>query len=85
VGIVSILAIAREGKFTALKFIVKRSGINLHKCVVHFKMEAFRNPTCGKTFLPAAKHGFLIWMGSGVLLKKSFSGTILTTLQTEKR
>ena len=32
-----IIVTAREGKFTAVKFLVKRSGINLHKCVVHFE------------------------------------------------
>jgi hypothetical protein len=32
-----IIVTAREGKFTAVKFMVKRSGINLHKCVVHFE------------------------------------------------
>ncbi|NUO00006.1 MAG: hypothetical protein HUU01_05255 [Saprospiraceae bacterium] len=32
-----IIVTAREGKFTAVKFLVKKSGINLHKCVVHFE------------------------------------------------
>ncbi|GJM36024.1 MAG: hypothetical protein DHS20C18_50250 [Saprospiraceae bacterium] len=28
---------AREGRFTAIKLGVKRSGINMHRCVVHFR------------------------------------------------
>ena len=32
-----IIVTAREGKFTAIKFLVKRSGINIHKCVVHYE------------------------------------------------
>lgn len=32
----AIIVTAREGSFKKLKFIVKRSGINMHKLVVHF-------------------------------------------------
>jgi len=32
-----LIVTAREGKFTAVKFLVKRSGINLHKCVIHYE------------------------------------------------
>lgn len=28
---------AREGKFTAVKLMVRRAGINMHKCVIHFE------------------------------------------------
>ncbi|MEZ5057007.1 MAG: DUF2541 family protein [Saprospiraceae bacterium] len=31
-----IVVSAREGLFTAMKLKVKRAGINMHKCVVHF-------------------------------------------------
>jgi len=31
-----ILVTASEGRFTSLKFKIKKSGINMHKCVVHF-------------------------------------------------
>ncbi len=31
-----ILVTAREGRFTALKFAVQKSGINMHKMVVHY-------------------------------------------------
>jgi hypothetical protein len=31
-----ILVTAGEGRFTALKFLVKKGGINMHKMVVHF-------------------------------------------------
>lgn len=31
-----ILVTAREGRFTRLKLKVRRGGINLHRCVVHF-------------------------------------------------
>ncbi|MCB0563984.1 MAG: hypothetical protein KDD01_06365 [Phaeodactylibacter sp.] len=32
-----ILVTGREGAFTKLKFIVRRSPINMHRCVIHFR------------------------------------------------
>jgi len=31
-----IIVTAREGSFNAIKLMVRRSGINMHRCIIHF-------------------------------------------------
>ena len=65
-----IIVTAREGSFTALKLKVKNSGINFHRCVVHFRNGQTQAVNINQTIRPGQETGVLNLDGNRRIISK---------------
>ncbi len=65
-----IMVTAREGFFTALKLKVKNGGVNLHRCVVHYRNGQTQTIKIGQTVRPGQETRVLDLPGKRRIITK---------------
>ena len=60
----------KEGRFNAIQFKVKRAGLNMHKCVIHFGNGDTQNVILKKHFKPNSASRVIDLQGKKRVIKK---------------